>query len=45
METVNRLPEAPSQRLTDVKRSTFDIMLLIIDEAKPVGGRGRPSKL
>ncbi|MBC7650261.1 MAG: hypothetical protein H7101_00775 [Deinococcales bacterium] len=43
--TVSHLSEERFQRLTGAKRSTFDKMLLIVDEAKPVGGRGRPSKL
>lgn len=43
--TVSQLPKERFQRLTGVKRSTFDNMLLIVDEAKPVAGRGRPSKL
>ena len=43
--TVSHLTEERFQRLTGVKRSTFYKMLLIVDEAKPVGGSGCPSKL
>ena len=43
--TVSHLSEERFQRLTGVKCSSFDKMLLIVDEAKPIGGRGRPSKL
>lgn len=44
-KTVNHLPEARFQRLKGVKRSTFDKVLLLVDEVKPVGGRSRPLKL
>lgn len=43
--TVSHLPDERFQSLTGAKRSTFDRMLLIVDEVKPVSGRGRPSKL
>lgn len=43
--TIQNLPDERFQRLTGVKRATFDKMLTIIDSVKSVGGRGRPSKL
>ena len=44
-KTVSDIPESRFQRLTGVKRSTFEAMLEIVNKAKPQGGKGRPSKL
>lgn len=42
---IKDLPANRFQRLTGVKRSTFELMLAVVNEVKPIGGRGRPPKL
>ncbi len=42
---IQALEASRFQRLTGVKRSTFDLMLAVVNEARPIGGKGRPAKL
>ena len=43
--TIKDISDSRFQRLTGVKRTTFNQMLSIVDVSKPSGKRGRPSIL
>jgi len=44
-QTLQTFTDSKFQRLTGIKRSTFQEMLIVVNTAKPVGKKGRPSKL